>query len=195
MEHLLLKYGAIGIFLGAAFEGQTAVIIGGLLVRQQLMEPWVAVLSATAGSAVLDHLLFVAGRRFRTSKLVIRMVAKPAFTKAMGFIERFPVSFVLAFRFIYGLRAAGPVAIGISHSSTLLFTVLNIVSAAVWASVFTGAGYLFGHAIEDALGRVTPLQRTVLAVGALLVVVIAVGVIRAILRRRRERAALAKQQG
>jgi membrane protein DedA with SNARE-associated domain len=195
MEHLLLKYGAIGIFLGAAFEGQTAVIIGGLLVRQQLMPLWVAVLSAAGGSAVLDHLLFVAGRRFRASRLVTRMVAKPAFLKAMGFIERFPVSFVLAFRFIYGLRAAGPVAIGISKSSVLLFTVLNIVSAAVWASVFTGVGYLFGHAFEDAVGKVTPIQRTVLAVGVLVVAVVAVAVIRTILQRRRARALPVKQEG
>ena len=153
MEHLLLKFGALGVFIGAAVEGQTAVVIGGLLARQQLMPLWLALGSATAGSAIIDHLLFVAGRRFRSSRLVVRMAGKPAFLKALGFIERYPVSFILAFRFIYGLRAAGPVAIGISSTSTLVFTLLNILSALIWASVFTALGFVFGEAFEEALGR------------------------------------------
>ena len=62
MEHFLTNYGAIGVFLGAAFEGQTAVIVGGILARQHILQLWLVLLSATAGSAVVDHLLFVAGR-------------------------------------------------------------------------------------------------------------------------------------
>lgn len=187
MEHFLVTYGALGVFLGAAFEGQTAVVIGGLLARQHLIPLWLAVSSAAAGSAILDHALFLAGRRFRASRLVIRMAGKPAFLKSLQLIERFPLAFVLAFRFIYGLRAAGPVAIGISTVPTALFTVLNILSAMFWAAVFTGLGYLFGDALEQALGRTTPLQRTVVAVAALLIAVAAFAVIRRMLARRKAR--------
>jgi membrane protein DedA with SNARE-associated domain len=192
MEQFLVTYGAIGIFLGAAFEGQTAVIIGGLLARQNLISLWVALLSATAGSALIDHLLFVIGRRFRSSRLVIRMAAKPAFLKALGLIERFPVTFMISFRFIYGLRAVGPVAIGISTISTTMFTLLNILSAVIWASVFTAVGYLFGQALEQAMGRTTPLQRTLLAVAVLVIAVGAFTLIRRTLARRRARQSAAE---
>ncbi len=192
MEQFLVTYGAIGVFLGAAFEGQTAVIIGGLLARQNLMSLWVALLSATAGSALIDHMLFVVGRRFRSSRLVVRMAGKPSFLKALSLIERFPVTFMISFRFLYGLRAAGPVAIGISTISTATFTALNIVSAVIWASVFTAVGYLFGQALEQAMGRTTPLQRTLLAVGVLVVAVGAFALIRWIIAQRRPRQSAAE---
>src|SRR5512141_2720058 len=104
MDQFLTHYGAIGIFLGAAFEGQTAVIVGGLLARQHILQLWLVLLCATAGSGILDHLLFVAGRQFRTHRWVVRASQQVAFARALKFIERFPISYILAFRFIFGLR-------------------------------------------------------------------------------------------
>ena len=77
MEEFLRQYGAIGIFLGAGFEGQTAVIVGGLLARQHILALWLVLASATAGSGLVDHLLFVAGRRFRTHRWVARATGQP----------------------------------------------------------------------------------------------------------------------
>ena len=72
MEEFLRQYGPIGIFLGAGFEGQTALIVGGILARQHILQLWLVLLSATAGSGLVDHLLFVAGRRFRSHRWVVR---------------------------------------------------------------------------------------------------------------------------
>ena len=124
MEEFLRQYGPIGVFLGAAFEGQTAVIVGGLLARQHILPFWIVLSTAAAGSAIIDHLLFVAGRRFRSHRWVRRATEQAAFARALGFIERFPISYILTFRFIFGLRLASPVAIGVSKVPTLRFTVL-----------------------------------------------------------------------
>src|SRR5215471_6819313 len=102
MEEILRQYGPIGVFLGAAFEGQTAVVVGGLLARQHLLAFWVVLASATAGSGLIDHLLFVAGRRFRDHRWVQRMTGQAAVARALGLIERFPNSYTLIFRFIFG---------------------------------------------------------------------------------------------
>ena len=104
MEEFLTQYGPIGVFLGSAFEGQTAVVVGGLLARQHLLPLWVVLACATAGSGLMDHLLFVAGRRFRAHRFVVRAAQQPAFARALRFIERYPVSYILTFRFIFGLR-------------------------------------------------------------------------------------------
>ena len=185
MEAFLSQYGPIGVFLGAAFEGQTAVIVGGLLARQHILALWVVLVSAAAGSGIIDHLLFVAGRRFRSHRWVRRATEQAAFARALGFIERFPISYTLTFRFIFGLRLASPVAIGVSQVPTWRFTVLNIAGAVIWAGAFAGAGFIFGEALHNLLGHGHHAGRwTLIAAGALVGVVLLVWLVRSLLRLR-----------
>ena len=186
MEELLRQYGPIGIFLGAGFEGQTAVIVGGLLARQHILHLWLVLLSATAGSGVVDHLLFVAGRRFRSHRWVVRATQQVAFSRALGFIEKYPISYTLAFRFIFGLRVASPIAIGVTQVPTWRFTILNIAGAVIWATAFTMAGFIFGEAVHNLLGKGRHAGRwTLIAAGAIIVVVAIVWAFRSLLRRRK----------
>jgi len=186
MEEFLRQYGPIGIFLGAGFEGQTAVIVGGLLARQHILQLWLVLLSATAGSGLLDHLLFVAGRRFRSHRWVRRATEQVAFARALRFIERFPISYILAFRFIFGLRVASPIAIGVSQVPTWRFTALNILGAVIWATSFTMLGFIFGEAVHNILGHGHHAGRwTLVAAGGIVVVVGVIWAVRYVLRRRR----------
>jgi len=160
-EHYLSAFGPFVILMGAAFEGQTAVIAGGVVARNGVISPYFAVLAAALGSGILDYVLFLLGRGSRESKFVRRVSAKPAFAKALGLIERYPTGFILSFRFLYGLRAAGPVAVGVTQVSHRWFGVLNAVGAVIWAAVFVGLGYLFGPAvmtlISAALAHLAPV--------------------------------------
>jgi membrane protein DedA with SNARE-associated domain len=185
MEEFLRQYGPIGIFLGAGFEGQTAVIVGGLLARQHILQLWLVLASATAGSGVVDQLLFVAGRRFRTHRWVVRATQQQAFARALTFIERFPISYILAFRFIFGLRVASPIAIGVSQVPTWRFTLLNILGAMIWATAFTMAGFIFGEAVHNVLGHGHHAGRwTLIAAGGIVLVVLIVWAVRYLRRRR-----------
>lgn len=152
LQHHLAALGPPAILLGAAFEGQTVVIAGGVLARQHLISLFMAVGAAALGSAILDHLLFVLGRSFRDTAFVRKAAAKPAFDKAIKLIERYPSVFILSFRFLYGLRAAGPVAVGVCAVSHSRFAVLNVVGALIWAGVFVALGYMFGPAVMSLLG-------------------------------------------
>jgi membrane protein DedA with SNARE-associated domain len=188
MEEILRQYGPIGVFLGAAFEGQSAVIVGGLLARQHLLGYWVVLASATAGSGIVDHLLFVAGRRFREHPWVMRATNQAAFARALKFIERFPTSYTLIFRFIFGLRLASPVAIGVSQVPTWQFTILNALGALIWAGTFSLAGFLFGEALHNIIGHGHHAgQWTLIAAGAFAAAVIVFWIGRLLLRRRRDR--------
>ncbi len=186
MDEFLRQYGPIGIFLGAGFEGQTALIVGGLLARQHILNLWLVLAAATAGSGIVDHLLFVAGRRFRSHRWVVRATQQAAFARALRFIERFPNSYILAFRFIFGLRIASPIAIGVSQIPTWRFTLLNILGAVIWASAFTLAGFIFGEAVHDLLGRGHHAGRwTLIAAGVVVAIVVVVGTARHLWRRRK----------
>ena len=158
IEQLLRDYGPLGVFLGAAFEGQTAVVAGGFLAHLKLMSVWTVGASAFAGSGLIDQALFLAGRRFRSHDFVVRTSQTKAFAQALGFIERYPVSYVIAFRFLFGLRLASPIAIGVSQMPALRFAFLNLLSAAIWAGTFTAIGFWFGQTFEAWFGRLKGLE-------------------------------------
>lgn len=173
LQHLA-ALGPFAIALGAAFEGQTAVIAGGVMARSQILSPAVVVLAAALGSGIVDYLLFVLGRSFRHTTWVKKVAAKPAFDRALVLIERYPAGFILSFRFLYGLRAAGPVAVGVSSVSTRKFAVLNAVAAGLWAGVFVGLGYVFGPAVMSLLNAIFAHAAPIAAGVAVVVIVLGV---------------------
>ena len=156
IEELIAVYGPLAILLGAAFEGQTAVVIGGALAHHGTLSMGVVFGAGALGSGVLDHLLFVLGRSFRHTAIVQRVVAKPGFAKSLQLIERYPNGFILSFRFIVGLRAVGPVAVGVSKVSHWRFGILNAIGSCIWSGLFAGLGYALGPTAMTVLEQFVP---------------------------------------
>jgi membrane protein DedA with SNARE-associated domain len=182
VDALLTHYGLAAVFLGAMAEGETFVLAGGVLAHRGLISPVEAAVAAFLGSALADQICFFIGRRARSGRLVTRARANPAFAKALAFIERYPTGYILAFRYLYGLRVVSPIAIGVSEIPVARFVALNLISAATWAALFTTLGYVFGHALDGLLGRFH-IQHPALIVLAI------VGTVAALLSWRRARAA------
>ena len=97
------------------------------------------------------------------------------YARVMGMMERYPVGFIFAFRFLYGLRTISPVTIGTSEVPTRLFVAVNAVSAACWTSIFIGIGYLFGEAFQELAARWRPSLPHILMAAALVMVAAAIG--------------------
>jgi len=173
LEHLLSQYGPavlpLVIFLGAFSEGHTLVIAGGLFAHQGVLSLGAAFFYAFAGSFAADQGLFHLGRSFRDRAFVQKAAASKAGQKAFGFIEKNPNAYILVFRFIYGLRLASPVALGITAVPAVRFTILNLIGAAIWAGVFTGIGYFFGETIQRAFGHSKTLEHWLIG-GSIVVV-------------------------
>lgn len=183
IEQLLAHWGVAAIFGGAMIEGESFVIGGGALAQRGLLPVWQVALAAFLGSITMDQLCFAAGRHFRRHRWVRAMRDKPAVEKAIGFVERHPTGYILAFRYLYGLRIVSPVAIGLTRVPALRFTMLNTVSAAVWAVLFTAIGYAAGDALERMFGRVHSVPLLFLLVVAMAGVTAAI-VHRVVTRRR-----------
>ena len=148
-DHLFAHYGAIAIALGAGLEGEAAVTAGGFFAHRGLIDVRLAAFGAFAGSFVVDQILFLSSRFGRERAYLQRLKQRPSVGRALGWIERRPTLFCIVFRFMYGLRIAGPLAIGISKVPVRRFIVLNAMSAAIWAVTFTYLGLQFGAAITD----------------------------------------------
>ncbi|WP_374943796.1 DedA family protein [Sphingomonas sp.] len=185
IEALVARYGLGAVFAGAAIEGETAVVAGGVLAHHGLLPLAGACVAAATGSFIADQAWFVAGRRFRGHRWVRGLRERTAFARALALFERHPVGFIFAFRFIYGFRTVSPVAIGTSAVPTRTFVLVNAVAAVVWGVAFTLIGWFFGHALEAALGRLRP-DRNVLVIGIVTLVTAAALTVAWRWRRRRD---------
>lgn len=183
LEHLIADYGLWAVGLGAGVEGETVVILGGIMVHRGVLSFLPAILVASLGSFLADQVFFTLGRHFRDHSYVRRVQARPAFQRALGAFERHPTSFVFAFRFLYGLRTISPLAIGTTSLPAIRFLLINAVAALVWATVFISLGYVFGQAIEATFGRVRAVEHVLLP---LVAVAIIFGLAIHLIRSRRE---------
>lgn len=176
IELLIAKYGLLAVFLGAGIEGETIVVLGGVFAHRHLMNYWEAAAAASAGSFIADQLFFFIGRYAKRWSPIRKITGKPAFLRATRILERRPVAFIFAFRFVYGLRTISPIAIGMSGVSTVTFMIINAAAALIWGPLFTAVGYLFGQGIEQIFGHL-PLHRHVLIAATALVILIAFALI------------------
>lgn len=153
LHGLIANYGVVAVFLGALTEGETAVFLGGVFAHRHLLPYWQVALAASLGSLLTDQALFLAGRYAARSSLVGRITAAPAMRKVTSFLDTHPTGFIFAFRFIYGMRTVGPVAIGLSKVPIVRFLALNAAAALLWGLAVTAIGYLFGNTVEMLFGR------------------------------------------
>ncbi len=167
---LLHSYGYIALMLGAFLEVETIVFLGGILAHHGHQSPSFAALSAFCGSVISDQLMFFLGR-WKGNAILHRFprLEKKA-PKVRQLLARYETLLILGFRFIYGIRNITPILMGMGSVNHGKFLLLNIVSAAVWASAFIAAGYFFGQVITRAL-EAHPYADKVL----LLLLVLAVG--------------------
>ena len=137
---------------GTFLEGETIVVVAGFLSDQDIINPIAVAASAFLGSFLGDQLWFYLGRRHAAHPFVAGIIGRPIFAKAMSAIEDHPKKFILTFRFIYGIRTVSPVAVGLTEIPARDFLIVNAIAAAIWAVAFTALGYVFGQAVETALG-------------------------------------------
>lgn len=153
IHFLIEQYGLFAVFLGCIAEGESVAILGGFFAHQKLFIPWQAWASAAGGAFMGDFLMFMAGRRFADYPRIQKLRDTPGFEHAFTLVEKHPNLFVLLNRYVYGFRAVGGVAAGLSNIPVYRFVILNGISSIVWASLFCGLGYIFGLGAEQIVGQ------------------------------------------
>ncbi|WP_309610632.1 DedA family protein [Sphingomonas sp.] len=170
IHHLIEHYGALGVGLGGGIEGESAVVIGGAMAREGLINPWSAALAAFIGAWISCQLFFLVGRSQRDHRMVHRITEKPLFARALRMIDRHPRLFCFGFRFIYGFRVMGPIAISMSHVRARDFAWLQMLSAAIWGPGLVLLGYSFGKVIVEVVKMLlTPAHALIAAALTILV--------------------------
>jgi len=135
-------------FIWTALEGETFVIFAGLAAQRGLLDFRFLLIAAALGSLFGDQVFFFIGRFF--GRRVVRRYPslQPKLEKIFGILEKYSTSFILSYRFMYGVRNVSALAIGMSSLCWRRFFLLNSLASTLWALVFCGGGYLFGDIME-----------------------------------------------
>lgn len=141
------SYGYAAVAVGTFLEGESVLLLAGAAShRGHLALPGVIAI-ATLASFAGDQLYFLLGRRYGQTLLARFPGMAPRARRMNELLARHHLPVILSIRFLYGLRIAGPIAIGMSDVSWLRFFVLNLAGALVWAALIASLGYGTGHAL------------------------------------------------
>ena len=179
MYELLERYGLWAVFFGTMIEGDLTLLFAGVLARAGVFSFGEALAVGTAGGVVGDSISYLIGARFRGKAKSLRF-----FTRAQPRVERlmrkFGVLSVFIVKYVYGLRTASAIFWGLAHFGFGKFSVLTLMSCAVWVAVLAGLGFTFATGIEKLIGDLYRVQIVLLVV---LIVIATVYVISRLERR------------
>jgi membrane protein DedA with SNARE-associated domain len=167
---LIERYGYLATFAGSVIEGETLLILSGLAAHRGYLSFPIVVLVGALGGAIGDMVFFLLGRHYGSDLLARFPRFAPAADRVHGMIERHPASTILAVRFMYGLRTAGPAIIGTTKIPFPEFVILNVIGALLWSACWAGAGYMLGKAAEHLLGDLAKVERELF--GAVIVAIV-----------------------
>ncbi len=152
METLLSQYGYLVIFVLTLFEGETVLIVAGILAQQGLLNIEMAILSAFLGSTIGDQMFFHLARH-EGYRFVRRFrYIWNALPRAEELVRRHGTYIVLFARYLYGLHISLIVMCGLKRMHSIRFSLLNIGAALVWAVCYGFLGYFLAAAIGSVVG-------------------------------------------
>lgn len=158
LESLLREYGYGFVFAGSLLEGETTVALAGLAAHRGYLELLPVIVVATLGATLGDQIWFHVGRARGVEFLESRPEWRSGVARFESLLQRFDIFLILAFRFLYGMRLLGAVAMGTSPIGVLKFTILNFLGAVLWANLVAFGGYFLGQAIEALLGNIAAYE-------------------------------------
>jgi membrane protein DedA with SNARE-associated domain len=165
---LLHDYGYWTLLVWTFLEGETVVIIAGILAQQGYMDPKLIAICAFCGSCSSDQLMFLLGK-YKGPAVLSRFprLARNA-DRAERLIRKYETPLILGFRFVYGVRNVTPIMLGINKVNHLKFLALNVIGAGVWAVTFTWGGFFFGKLFETVMHEAAHMALYLLAVAAVI---------------------------
>jgi membrane protein DedA with SNARE-associated domain len=149
IESFIRSYGYTALFLGTLLEGETFLILAGLMVHMGLMKLPLVILVALLGSVLGDQFYFFLGRRRGAALLDRHPLWRRRAEKVHRVMRRYRDGIMLGFRFVYGMRIVTPLILGMDRTIRVRrFILLNLIGAALWSAVIATGGYLFGRFLK-----------------------------------------------
>lgn len=145
--YLLKSYGYVILFIWSIMEGETGLVMAGVLSHTGDMNIFMAILVAGLGGFVGDQIYFYMGRfnkKFIHKQLISQ---RRKFALAHLLLKKYGWPVIFLQRYLYGMRTIIPMAIGLTRYDAKMFAIINFISAMVWAAITITLAYIFGEEI------------------------------------------------
>jgi membrane protein DedA with SNARE-associated domain len=143
----LKEYGYIILFFWSMAEGETGLVMAGVLSHTGDMNVPTSILVAGLGGFVGDQIWYYVGKYNKSYVHREFEQHRRKFAKARLLLRKYGIWLIFFQRFIYGMRSIIPLAIGLSGYDKKKFAIINFFSAFVWASITIIPSYIYGEEI------------------------------------------------
>lgn len=141
------EYGYIILFFWSILEGESGLVMAGLLSHTGDMNLFLAIFIAGLGGFAGDQLYFYIGRfnKSYVHRKLKQQKRKLALAHLLLKKHGWPIIFLQ--RYLYGLRTIIPIAIGLTGYSAKKYALINLIAAWCWSSVIILPVWYFGNEI------------------------------------------------
>lgn len=183
------NWGYWAVFGGSLIEGESVILTSCAMASQGYLNIYKVALIAFIGTTCADQALYFVGWYYgdaifdRFPKIKVRA------ERAFRLLHKYDMAFIIACRFVYGVRITSPIVIGAAGIKPWRFIPLNILSAVIWTVISCTAGYLLGAVVFDFFSHVESFQKYIVyGVGGLIAAVIGAVKIKHYIRQRKNKA-------
>lgn len=164
IAHLIQSYGYSAVALGSFLEGEAVLLAASLAAYHgHLALPFVMAIAAVAGF-IGDLPYYFAGRRYGPRVLRRFPSLQQRKERLENLMHKHRLALVLSLRFLYGMRVAGLLALGMSKMSMLRFLFLDFIGTVVWTVAVCAAGFGASGLLRRLFDKgATPAQLTLFA--------------------------------
>lgn len=151
VSQFVKDWGYVAVFLGSLVEGESVILTASALAAAGYLSIVRVTITAFIGTLIADQSLYFVGYFYGQQgidfiKRKFPKMAEPM-DRALLFLEKYSVMYIMAFRFIYSIRIISPIIIGAQKISFAKFSFLNFLSAVVWSVASCSLGYFIGEAV------------------------------------------------
>ena len=149
---IVCHWGYWAVFIGTLLEGEVTMVVSGFLASQNLMDLKGVLFVGMVGGFLGDQLFYLLGRISNRTRLLKRLERNVTYRKARRVVRKYGNYIILFSRYLVGMRMALSFSLGVMRIPFASFSLLNLVSAVVWALTVGYAGYALGTLALKLLG-------------------------------------------
>lgn len=147
--YLMKEHGYIILFSWSILEGESGLIMAGLLCSTDDMNLALAIFVAGLGGFVGDQIYFYIGRYNKKYVHSNFKSQRRKFAFAHLLLKKYGWPIIFAQRYMYGMRTVIPISIGLTRYDSKQFAIINLISAWCWAAITIVPVWYFGDYILE----------------------------------------------
>jgi membrane protein DedA with SNARE-associated domain len=163
--HLFQQHGYLIIFVGTFFEGETILVLGGLLANQGYLNYWLVVGTGFSASYIGHLVFYFLGKKSSVWILEKFPALRTKIEQAEYIIRRYETMSLFFTQYVFGIRLASALSFGILEMKTSKFLSLQFISCLVWATLFAALGYWVGSSLDNLINNIERAFLVILFLG------------------------------